>query len=104
MPDTPVEPPAPRPYPSEMESRVAVLEQIARTTSTTLERLERRIDLAGAEVRAGFDGQRAMMDRHWDALDRLRSEQRADFRWLLGIMLAGFGGLLGVMAHGFHWL
>lgn len=32
------------------------------------------------------------------------AEHRADFRWHLGIMLVGFGGLLGVMAHGFHWL
>ncbi len=69
-----------------MELRVAVLEQLARTTSATLERLERRMDLMAAD-------------------------QRADFRWLLGIMLAGFGtmiglfgGLLGAMAHGFHWL
>ena len=93
MPDTPVEPAAPRPYPSDMESRVAVLEQIARTTSATLERLERRIDLLGAQILAVQEG------------------QRTDFRWLLGVILAGFGtmiglfgGLLGVMAHGFHWL
>jgi hypothetical protein len=86
MPDTPVDRASPRSYPSDMESRVAVLEQIARTTSTTLERMERRLDQMGAE-------------------------QRADFRWLLGVMLAGFGtmiglfgGLLGVMAHGLHWL
>jgi len=62
-----------------MESRVAVLEQIARTSTATLDRIERRLDLMGAD-------------------------QRADFRWLLGIMLAGFAGLLGVTAHGFHWL
>ncbi|MGH7212830.1 MAG: hypothetical protein ACREF1_15380 [Acetobacteraceae bacterium] len=60
-----------------MESRVAVLEQIARASIATLERLDRRMDLMGAE-------------------------QRADFRWLLGIMLAGFGSVLGLMAHGFH--
>lgn len=93
MPDTPVDPTSPRSYPSDMESRVAVLEQIARTTNATLERMERRLDLIGVEFRASV------------------AEQRADFRWLLGIMLAGFGtmiglfaGLLGVMAHGFHWL
>jgi hypothetical protein len=32
------------------------------------------------------------------------TDQRADFRWLLGVMLGGFGAMLGVMAHGFHWL
>jgi hypothetical protein len=69
-----------------MEARVAVLEQIARTTSAALERIERRLDTVAAD-------------------------QRADFRWLLGIMLGGFtamlggfGAMLGVMAHGFHWL
>jgi hypothetical protein len=62
-----------------MEASVAVLEQIARTTSTALERIEWR-------------------------LDAIVMDQRADFRWLLGIILGGFGALLGVMAHGFHWL
>ncbi|MEO9190133.1 MAG: hypothetical protein ABI224_09040 [Acetobacteraceae bacterium] len=86
MPDTPVDPTSPRSYPSDMESRVAVLERIARTTNATLERMERRLDLLGAEFRSSV------------------AEERADFRWLLGIMLAGFAGRLGVMAHGFHWL
>jgi len=68
-----------------METRVALLEQVARTTIASLERIERRIDA-------------------------LAGDQRADFRWVLGIMLGGFGAmiggfgaLLGVMAHGFHW-
>jgi len=93
MPDTPVEPLPGGRYPADMESRVAVLEQIARSTSASLERLERRFD---------------MVDRR---IDRLASEHRSDFRWLLGIMvggfgamLGGFGAMLGVMAHGFHWL
>jgi hypothetical protein len=69
-----------------MEARVAVLEQIARSTVTSLERIERR-------------------------LETVATEQRSDFRWLLGMMLgstgtllAAFAGMLGVMAHGFHWL
>ena len=37
MPDTPIEPPGGGRYPADMESRVAVLEQIARTTAATLE-------------------------------------------------------------------
>jgi len=85
MPDTPVEPPGAGRYPTEMETRVALLEQVARTTIASLERIERRIDA-------------------------LAGDQRADFRWVLGIMLGGFGAmiggfgaLLGVMAHGFHW-
>jgi hypothetical protein len=76
-----------------MESRVAVLEQIARSTNASLERIERRFDA---------------IDRRFDALS---AEHRSDFRWLLGVMiggfgatLGGFGAILGVMAHGFHWL
>jgi hypothetical protein len=76
-----------------MESRVAVLEHIARPTNASLERIERRFDA---------------IDRRFDALS---AEHRSDFRWLLGVMmggfgatLGGFGAILGVMAHGFHWL
>jgi hypothetical protein len=69
-----------------MESRVAVLEQIARSTNASLERIERRFDA---------------IDRRFDALS---AEHRSDFRWLLGVMMGGFGAILGVMAHGFHWL
>jgi len=93
MPDTPIELPPDRRYPSDMESRVAVLEQIARDTATTLERIERRIDV---------------IDRR---IDMVAARQQADFRWLLGVMfggfsatIAGFAAMLGVMAHGFHWL
>ncbi|MEO9191977.1 MAG: hypothetical protein ABI224_18505 [Acetobacteraceae bacterium] len=104
MPDAPVDPTTPRSYPSDMESRVAVLEQIARGTSATLERMERRMDRLDTRVDV-------MGTELHDAINRLSVEHRADFRWLTGIMLAGFGtmiglfgGLLGVMAHGFHWL
>lgn len=31
-------------------------------------------------------------------------EMRADFRWLVLIMIGGFGGLFGLMVHGFKWL
>ena len=92
MPDT-LEPASGGRYPTDMESRVTALEHIARTTAATLEWLERRFEA---------------IDRRIDALT---SEHRADFRWLLGVMLGGFtamlGGftaMLGVMAHGFHWL
>jgi hypothetical protein len=66
--------------------RLAVLEEIARGTKAALERIERRLD----------------------AIER---NARSDFRWLLGIMLSGFGltlggfvTLLGVIAHTQHWI
>ncbi|HTW72377.1 MAG TPA: hypothetical protein VME47_21020 [Acetobacteraceae bacterium] len=93
MPDVPVEPSNPGRYPADMESRVAVLEQIARETTASFGGIERRLDVQAAELRA------------------LAAEHRAEFRWLLGAILGGFttllgaiGAMLGVVAHGFHWL
>jgi hypothetical protein len=99
MPDT-LEPAGGGRYPTDMESRVAVLEQIAPSLLSGQERIERRFDV---------------VDRRFDAVDRrvdiLGAKQNADFRWLLGIILGGFGAMLGgfsavlgVVAHGFHWL
>jgi hypothetical protein len=99
MPDT-LEPAGGGRYPTDMESRVAVLEQIARSLLSGQERIERRFDV---------------VDRRFDAVDRrvdiLGAKQNADFRWLLGIILGGFGAMLGgfsavlgVVAHGFHLL
>ena len=111
MPDTPVEPPPGGRYPAEMESRVAVLEQIARNTVASLERIERRFDTVDRRFET-LDGRYSSrfdtVDRRFDTLDRridgLTAEHRRDFRWLIGMMLGGFGAMLGVMAHGFHWL
>lgn len=71
---------------SDLAPRVAVLEEIARGLKVAIDR----------------------MDRRFDALE---SAQRSDFRWLLGAMiggfsatLAGFAAVLGVLAHGFHWI
>ena len=118
MPDTPVEPSSSGRYPADMESRVAVLEQIARTTVASLERIERGFDAVDRRfetIDRRFDAVERKFDTHegrytsrFDTLDRrtdsLASEHRRDFRGLLGIMLGGSGGMLGVMAHGFHWL
>jgi len=105
-----------------MEARVAVLEQLARLTAASLERIERRLDtgLTHADDRMDRIERRLdttltqaddRMDRIERRLDMLWGEQHSDFRWLLGMMVAGTGtilaallGLLGVMAHGFHWL
>jgi len=59
--------------------RLAVLEQIARGTETIL-----------ADIRAD--------------IREIRGQQDRDFRWLLGLYLAGTAAMLGVMAHGFHWI
>jgi hypothetical protein len=100
MPDTPVEPSPGGRYPADMESRVAVLEQIARTTVASLERIERRFEAIDRRLEA-FDRRFEGLDRRIDALTMT---YRADFCWLLGIILGGFGAMLGVMAHGFRRL
>lgn len=76
--------------PNDLPARVAVLEEIARGTKSALERIERRLDGMATDQNAEFRS--------------LRSDMRSDFRWLLGMMIGWGAALLGVMAHGFHWL
>ncbi len=116
MPDTPVEARGAAPYPSDMEARVGVLEEIAVATKSAIERLDRRIDNVENELRqfrsevtAEFHGLRAV-EFHGLRADimsefrAMRAEHRADFRWIVGLGLGTAGALLVVMAHGFHWL
>jgi len=70
--------------------RLAVLEEIARGTKAALDRIERRMDFSERRMDEGFR--------------TLSSEQRADFRWLLGVMIGWGAALLAVMAHGFGWI
>jgi hypothetical protein len=111
VPDIPVEPFGGSRYPGGMEARVAVLEQLARVTAASLERIERRLETGLAHADGRMDRLDGRMDRIDRRLDMLWSAQRSDFRWLLGMMVAGTGtilasllGILCVMAHGFHWL
>jgi hypothetical protein len=59
----------------DISSRVAVLEQIARSTASELGEIHKDI-----------------------------RELCTDNRWLMGIMLGGFIAILGAVAHGFHWI
>jgi hypothetical protein len=70
----------------DIETRVAVLEQIARGTEASILRLERSIE-------------------------RIAARQVTDFRWIISLLglvvgggITGFATLLGVMAHGFKWI
>jgi hypothetical protein len=55
-----------------------------------------------------LQGLEARMANWFEAIERQlgRSEdrQRNDFLFLLVVVLAGFAGLIGVMARGFHWI
>ena len=77
------------PHDPDMEARVAVLEQLAKDTKDTL-----------ANLRTDF---RADITSLTTEMRGIRSEQRADYRWLLGIMIGVGAALLGAMAKGFHW-
>jgi hypothetical protein len=113
MPDTPVEPSSGAPYPGNVEARLAVLEHVTEANTETFGRLERPFDAVDRRFEM-IDHRFEVIDRRFEAIDRrfeaierrldsIIHEHRADFRWLLGAMTAGFGASLGVMAHGFHW-
>ena len=77
----------------DLPARVVVLEEIARGQERRLNATERRFDGLDAQVR------------------ELREVRRDDFRLIVRLfiggyaaMAAGFGSILAVMAHGFHWL
>ena len=40
-------------------------------------------------------------DQQYNKLD---ARIDSNFKWLLGMMIAGFGSLLGIVSHGFHWI
>jgi len=73
-----------------IDARVAVLEQIARDTAAAL-----------AEIRAEL---KAIRGEHREDFRLLLNRQDRQFLWLLSVMLGTWATLLGVMAHGFHWI
>ncbi len=89
---------------NDLLTRVAVLEEIARGTKAALDRIERRLDTMDGRLdrmTSTFDG---WFERMEARIDRIASEHRTDFRRLLSLILGGNGALLGIMAHGVHWL
>lgn len=62
-----------------MLARIAMLEQIAENTKTTL-------GLIQSDLR------------------EVRNHQERDFRFLFGVIIAVALGLASLMAHGFHWI
>jgi hypothetical protein len=73
-----------------MEARVAVLEEIAKSTKEML-----------ADIRADQRAFRVQTDANFD---KLRDQQRTDFRITWGGLIAVALGLAALMAKGFHWL
>ena len=84
MPDGPTE----RSDGDGLEARVAVLEQIARSTVAALERIDRRFESLERRMDEGFRELRAIHDR--------------DFRLTWAGIITLALGLGALMAHGFH--
>ena len=77
------------PHDPAMEARVAVLEQMAKSTETTLK-----------EIR---DDLRAMRAELTGRMDKADERLWVNSRWLLATQAAMFVLLAGIMAKGFHW-
>jgi hypothetical protein len=73
-------------YPNSMDTRVALLEQSISHINQTLIRIEQ-------------DGKEFRQD-----VKEFKRDVKNDFRWVIGLMTAFGSGLLGTMAHGFHWI
>jgi hypothetical protein len=61
------------------ESRITRLEVTIENINCTLSRIENR-------------------------LDRMDTKIDSNFKWVIGLYISGFAGLLTAMSHGFHWL
>ena len=90
MVDVPVEPDSGGAYPSDMASRVAVLESIAQTTQQTLVSIQQDLRL----LRQAVDQQVAELRRVHDR----------DFRLTFGAIIASTVGLAALIAHVAHWI
>ena len=68
------------------DTRLALLEQSIGHLDSALRRFEHRFD---------------QLDQKIEKVD-MRID--SNFKWLLSIILAGFGSLLGIIAHAQHWI
>lgn len=68
------------------ENRITRLEVINENINSTLLRIEKRMDFLDQDMKQGF---KDINNRLW-----------TNFFWSIG----GFIGILGILAHGFHWL
>ncbi len=97
----------PRSSTSDLATRVAVLERIARGTEAALERIERRFDRSDdhAEARAReHHADNAQTNNRIDQTNNRIDQTNDRIDKMFWLMLGGFGSLLGTIAHGFRWI
>ena len=103
------------------DTRLALLEQSIDHLNATLMRFETRFDQIDAKFNQ-MDGKFNQMDGKFNQMDvkfgqmdvkfgqmdakfeKLDSRIDSNFKWLLSIMIAGFGSVLGIIAHVQHWI
>lgn len=79
------------------DTSIALLEQSIGHINETLIRFEKRFDRLDERMDS-------MENKLEAAINKLDSRTDSNFKWLLGMIVAGLGSVLGIMAHGFHWL
>lgn len=50
-----------------------------------------------------FESRLSRTESTCDQLIKEMKEVKVDLRWIIGIMLGGFGSIFAMMAHGFKW-
>ena len=88
------------PHDPGMEARLAVLEEIAKSTKEVLGDI--RVDLRGMREESRSE-LRGIREELRGDIRGLRSDLRSDFRWLLSLMIAAAAAIMVIVAHGFHW-
>ncbi|MGH7153997.1 MAG: hypothetical protein ACREF3_08695 [Acetobacteraceae bacterium] len=123
MADTPIEPNRHRDYPSDMESRVAILETIAQQTAAALQGLQAEMRGFRSDLHQEIGGLRSEMKQEIGGLRSemkqeiggLRSDLRSDvaglrrihdrdFRLTFAAIITTAVGLAALIAHVAHWL
>lgn len=88
-------------HPPDMEPRVAVLEQIAKSTEASLREIKDELRATRSDLGQKFDALRTDVEKK--SSDH-RDRQERDFRLVFGALIAVALTLAGIMAKGFRWL
>lgn len=67
-------------------------------------RIEAHIEHIDEDIRSMKQDISGIRSALIDMSFKLNAQMWSNFKWLLGIFIAGFGTLTTLMAHGFHWL
>ena len=89
------------------DTRITLLESSISTINDTMLRFEKRFDRIDERfdrIDEKFDKVDERFDKVDEKFDKINEKIDSKFTWLLTFIIAGFTGMLGIMAHGFHWI